>query len=376
MRLGGAAIAAGALVVGVGGPAYASTATQVPAESTGFFGGFGDVTAVSATDGWAVGGNGTTGVVQRFNGTRWNVFPTPDLLGQGANSSATLSGVDATSAGNAFAVGDATSAITGAHIGVALRWNGSAWGRLTVPGTSTETAFTAVKAFSANDAWAVGGTTASANSSRTTVAMHFNGTAWTPTPIQSPGTRDNILTSVDGSAANDVWAVGYLHNLPYGNRVRLPMIMHWNGSAWSRVPSPGDTSAHSTYLYDVAAVSATDAWAVGYDQNSGSSAAFVERWNGSAWNVVPAPALTSLSSVAARSGNDVWVTGTDANGAPAAAHWNGSGWSVTPLTVSGGVGMPIVNSVAVADANTEWAVGSQWEGTTGQSAPIAFRIAG
>lgn len=374
MRLGGAAVAVGALVAGIGGPAYASAASQVPAGSTGFFGGFSDVTAVSATDGWAVGGNGTTGVVQRFNGTRWSVFPTPDLLGQGANSSAALSGVDATSAGNAFAVGNATSSSTGAHIGVALRWNGSAWSRLTVPSTSTETAFTAVKAFSANDAWAVGGTTASANSSRTTVAMHFNGAAWSPTPIPSPGTKDNILTSVDGSAPNDVWAVGFLHNLPYGNRIRLPMIMHWNGSAWTQVPSPG-AADHSTYLYDVAAVSATDAWAVGYDTST-PDGAFVARWNGTAWNAAPAPALGSLSSVAARSGNDVWVTGSDANGAPAAAHWNGSGWTVTPLTVTGGVGMPLVNSVAVVDANTEWAAGSQWEPTTGQSAPIAFRIVG
>jgi len=79
---------------------------------------------------------------------------------------------------------------------------------------------------------------------------------------------------------------------------------------------------------------------------------------------------------AVRSDSDVWVTGTDAGGAPAAAHWNGTGWAVTALTVTGGVGAPAVTSAAVADSNTEWAVGYQWDGPTGQSAPIAFRITG
>lgn len=92
----GSAAALG-LVVATGAPAWAATATQVPAAPTGFFGGFLGVDAVSPSDGWAVGGNGN-GVVQRFDGTRWSVFPSPDLLGGGANNWADLSGVDATSA--------------------------------------------------------------------------------------------------------------------------------------------------------------------------------------------------------------------------------------------------------------------------------------
>ena len=63
-------------------------------------------------------------------------------------------------------------------------------------------------------------------------------------------------------------------------------------------------------------------------------------------------------------------------GAPALAHWTGSVWSVTPVPVTGGVGSPALNTVTIADATTEWAVGYQWDGTTGQSASIAFRVAG
>src|SRR5689334_21110882 len=91
----GSAVVAGAVIAG-GGPAWAATVTQVPAASAGTIGGFTDAVAVSATDGWAVGGNGS-GVIQRFNGARWNLATIPDLLNGGANNWALLAGVDATS---------------------------------------------------------------------------------------------------------------------------------------------------------------------------------------------------------------------------------------------------------------------------------------
>jgi hypothetical protein len=368
--VGGSAVVAGVLLIS-GSPAFAAISTQVPVESTGFFGGFSDLAVVSAADGWAVGGNGN-GIIERYNGTRWAVVPTPDLLNGDPNNWAVLDGVSSTSATNAFAVGRATTTATG-DAAVALRWNGTAWSRLTVPSATGATSeFDAVKAFSASDAWAVG-TTGSSISGQT-LAMHFNGSAWSQSPTPSPGTRDNILTSVAGSGPNDVWAVGYFRNQPYGNRIRQPMTLHWNGAAWSQVPSPESGAGSSTYLYDVAVTSATDAWAVGYGTAGGVVGAFVEHWNGTAWSTATALPLSTLSSVSARSATDVWVAGGDSAGAPAVAHWNGSAWSVTPVTATGGVGAPALTSVAIVDANTEWAAGYQWDGTTGQSSPIAFRI--
>ena len=363
VRVAVSALVAGAAVA-YATPAYASTVTQVSVTSTGFFGGFNDVTSVSATDGWAVGGNGN-GFVQRYNGSRWSTVTSPDLLA-GGNTWAILSGVDSVSSSTSFAVGRTTGSAGGAA--VALRWNGSAWSRLTVPRPAgTNTSFTSVKAFSASDAWAVG--TTSTSSIAMTLAMHYTGSGWTTTPTPSPGTRNNWVTAVDGTAANDVWAVGYSLNLPYGNRIRQSMILHWNGTAWSQLSSPNNGS---TFLYDVAPVSRTDAWAVG----SNTAGAFVARWNGTTWSTVAAPSLTALQSVTARSSTDVWVAGSDAAGAPALAHWNGSGWSVTTVNVTGGVGAPGLTAVTVADAGTEWAVGYQADGTTGQSASIAFRVAG
>src|SRR4051794_404418 len=210
MRRALLSVAAPAVVVGVvlatGGPAWAATATQVPVASTGFFGGFLGVDAVSASDGWAVGGNGS-GVVQRFNGTRWSMFPSPDLLGGGANSWADLSGVDATSGSTAFAVGNSTAAGGGAKSAVALRWNGTAWSRQAVPKPAgMDTELSAVKAFSNSDVWAVGQTASTNSTFRTTLAMHYNGTAWSAVPTPSAGSRTNFLTAVDGVTSSNVWA--------------------------------------------------------------------------------------------------------------------------------------------------------------------------
>ncbi|WP_433379101.1 hypothetical protein ACQPZX_12880 [Actinoplanes sp. CA-142083] len=368
LKVTGSALVGG-LIVASGGPAWAATVTQVPAGQAGTIGGFAGVDAVSATDGWAVGGNGN-GIVQRFNGTRWSIVASPDLLNGGANSWAFLADVDATSATSAVAVGQSTAASGGEKTAVALRWNGSAWSRQAVPKPAgTDTELTAAKAFSASDAWAVGQTASGGSTFRKTLAVHYNGTTWVTTPTTSPGTRTNFVTGVDGVSGNDVWMAGYSLNLPYGNRFRQSMIQHWNGSAWIQVATPNNGS---TFLYDVAAVSASDAWAVGSASNGG---AFVIRWNGSAWNTVAAPPLASLNSVAARSGNDVWVAGSDAAGAPALANWNGTSWSVTPVPTGGGTGSVTLGAVALASPSTEWAVGARQDATTGNSSFTAFRIA-
>jgi hypothetical protein len=168
--------------------------------------------------------------------------------------------------------------------------------------------------------------------------------------------------------------VGYLHNLPYGNKIRLPLVLRWNGSAWTQVTAPPVAQSQSTYLYDVAAISATNIWVVGQNTTTG---AFVARWNGTGWTSVPAPPLTSLSSVSARSATDVWVAGSDAAGAPAVARWTDGAWAVTRVLVTGGAaGVSALTAITVADPTTEWAVGYRADGTTGQSSSIAFRISG
>jgi hypothetical protein len=70
------------------------------------------------------------------------------------------------------------------------------------------------------------------------------------------------------------------------------------------------------------------------------------------------------SFVAAAAGVIVMVTG-----GPAFAS------TATQLPVDG-TGLPALTSIAVAPGGSEWAVGSRWDGTTGNSTPLAYRVIG
>ena len=58
------------------------------------------------------------------------------------------------------------------------------------------------------------------------------------------------------------------------------LVEHWNGSAWSVVPSPNVGGSYDNALYGVAAVSANDVWAVGHDGDPITGQTLVEHWNG------------------------------------------------------------------------------------------------
>lgn len=77
-----------------------------------------------------------------------------------------------------------------------------------------------VAATSASNAWAVGETSTSSGFS--TLILRWNGTAWNRVPV--PGPPGNLL-SVAATSARNAWAVGY----PYTGVDAL--ILHWNGTA-------------------------------------------------------------------------------------------------------------------------------------------------
>ena len=70
-------------------------------------------------------------------------------------------------------------------------------------------------------------------------------------------------------------------------------------------------------LRGVAAVSANDIWAVGYssDPSTGASHTLTEHWDGTAWSVVPSPDTTTglniLTAVTALSTGNVVAVGAD-----------------------------------------------------------------
>ena len=211
----------------------------------------------------------------------------------------------------------------------------------------------AVAAISATDVWAVGQASAS------TLAEHWNGNTWSvvPTP-NAPGTgTQSALLGVAAVASSDVWAVGFSAN---GNTspAYATLAEHWNGSAWSIVPTPTPSGAAVGLSLDaVATVSSTDVWAVGGEPPflaSYSGKAILEHWDGSAWSIVAAPAesqnwwSSSRFGVAAVASNNVWTVGTGDS-----FHWDGTSWSVVFL-----FGDQTFVATSAAGADNVWAVGS------------------
>ena len=92
-----------------------------------------DISVVSGNRAWAVGYRLADGIylplVQRWNGRTWKTLPAPPLAGP----ISMLRGVAADPAGGALVVGTHWDAQTQEFVGVAMRWDGSAWGPASAP---------------------------------------------------------------------------------------------------------------------------------------------------------------------------------------------------------------------------------------------------
>ena len=191
---------------------------------------------------------------------------------------------------------------------------------------------TSVSADSASDAWAVGSYVNNTTGVRDTLIMHWNGTAWSRAASPSPGTRFNVLNGVSAAGTRNAGAVGFYRNQAAG---ALPLILHWNGTAWTQVTAPA-SGMPQTELNGVSTVSGRDAWAAGFAGKpaAGQFGTLLLHWNGTAWSQVsspsPGPASNVLNGVSADSATDAWAVGYYISKSVRYAlilHWNGTAWS-------------------------------------------------
>jgi serine/threonine-protein kinase len=271
-----------------------------------------------------------------------------------------LGGAAATSADNAWTVGCADTRCTRPLI---LRWSGTGWTRVPAPDLGADYNLSSVAAASADNAWAVGwtGSGTSDQTNSRTVILHWNGRTWTRVPSPSPA-RDNMLLGVSVTATGNAWAYGITESgLPRTGDAEL--ILHWNGRAWTQVPVPVPiTDPTKGWIYDVTAVSADSAWAVGSLTDAAKlSVTLILRWNGSTWTRVPSPSPAEnsfLTVVGAASADNAWAVGyTFANTASRGLifmHWNGSTWTTAP---GPDLADSVLTGTAVASDGTAWVVG-------------------
>jgi hypothetical protein len=96
-----------------------------------------------------------------------------------------------------------------------------------------------------------------------TLIEHWNGAAWSVVPSPNVGAGSNALIAVDARSATDAWAVGSWTDTSGDIPILRPLVLHWNGVAWSRVAAPSSGTSDSWLTSVVAPAGRTDAWASG-----------------------------------------------------------------------------------------------------------------
>ena len=237
----------------------------------------------------------------------------------------------------------------------------------TVPSPSPGPAgLAAVAATAASDAWAVGSRLTGAGANRTLIE-HWNGTAWQVVPSQDPAGGASPTDTLAGVAAlsrTNAWAVGFYEKTTTDFRT---LIEHWNGSKWSVVASPNAGSGANT-LAAIAAVNSADIWAVGFRQGASGRRTLTEHWNGHTWAVVTSPNVGTgdnlLFGAAPDQAGGAWAVGTDpvSFGKTLVIRRTPAGWSVV-RSANRGQGDRFLQAVTAPTARFALAVGSDLNGT-------------
>jgi hypothetical protein len=320
------------------------------------------VTAVDSSHAWAVGktANADQGLIEQWNGSSWITATNPI-----SGCFNYLFGVSASSVNDIWAVG------AYCNQSMFLHSAGGAWSSVAGANYSTITQLNAVKAVSPTLAWSVG-YTSDLSITVPLIERWSGGSSW-----EGVLTVTNILTlssgQFNGVAATDAsnaWAVGSYNCATCQQTAQRTLIERWNGSSWNVIPSPNVAITQDNILKAVAAISTTDAWAIGYynDDVTGSAIPLTLHWDGSSWRIISAPSinvfglgsqLNAVSAVASDP-NDVWTAGCYTFSGHCSTtltmHWDGTSWKVfNSENVAGGSNA--LNGVAMVSHTDGWTVG-------------------
>lgn len=230
-----------------------------------------DVTAISASDAWAVGAffdparedDLFGSFALHWNGTSWRRLSLPTPVGY---VELRIAGVTASGTNNVWAVGEVWDPERGIDRPAVFRWNGGAWTWVPSPAATRSAVDVGSVAVSGQDVWVVGSRRGDGVSATRPFAMHHNGTSWQVFGIPRSSEQWHWLTGVAIANNSRVWAAGTFRGGDPGIDVdQLPVVERWNGTRWSSatLSLPDRTNPDPSYsLSDVAAYG-NDAIAVG-----------------------------------------------------------------------------------------------------------------
>lgn len=237
-------------------------------------------------------------------------------------------------------------------------WDGRRWSVVPMPVVGREdTALTGVVALARDDVWAVGRRVRPDRPMHALVE-HWNGHAWSVVPSPTVGSGDNALSSVTASEDGTVWAAGFFID---SHGFQQPLVLRLSGGQLRVVPQPR-VPGSSNPLFGVA-VGGRSVWTVGQRQGfTGPGRTLVIRAAPYATIVrSPNPGVdrNALAAVAAVSARNVWAVGTRLDGSrlrTLAVHYNGQRWSVVASASSGSL-VDYLDAVTPGEGRV-WAAGA------------------
>ncbi|GAA4957999.1 hypothetical protein GCM10023205_20620 [Yinghuangia aomiensis] len=198
---------------------------------------------------------------------------------------------------------------------------------------------------------------------------------WHVWPLGS-GQDDQELRAVAALGPRDAWAVGYQGDTGGGP----PIVQHFDGTAWRNVPVSGHDGKGQ---FDaVLPVGPHDVWALGHwnDAAAYNDRALAMHFDGRTWRETPVPATPANVSAyafgaAALGPSDVWMVGATAvdrldDAKPLAYHWDGQAWTDVPTPDTGG--HALLFAAAPDRTGGVWAVGVAYD-ANGTGRPLAER---
>lgn len=311
------------------------------------------VSAISSTDVWAVGFYDADpdpmfeldqSLIAHWNGSTWKLVPSPNV----GPSGTVLTAVAAVAWNDVWALGYSNT--YGTPQTLALHWNGSGWSVVLSPIVAGGSAFEGISVVSSTNIWAVGyraGGMPEFSTTTGTMVAHWNGSSWTEVPSPNVGNRMNELAAVAAISASDIWAVGTWRNI--GESFHT-LIQHWNGSAWTIVPSPNPSLDNQ--LAAVAGISSQDVWATGSGSDGVTGLPLFFHWTGASWSQVSGPGGAG-GGLIALAPNDAWAVGGNI------AHWDGTSWSLVPNASVAAGGWSSLKGITAVSTCEAWAVGCQ-----------------
>ena len=287
-----------AVVLAMSGAAHAAGTpgwrfAAVYPQSSGIF----SVSASSAANAWAVGQGSSSSPLcdmclftTHWDGKKWQTIATPKGLLEGPNQIVGNSAVAATAGKRAWVFAWRVHAEPGTSVLSAVEWTGTSWSPVhNFPGSPLLTTATAS---GPSDVWVFGGGA---------WAAHYNGRHWSQVAIPVS------VSQASGSAVAGDWVTGTVAAQP-----KRVAVLRWSKGAWRNVPLPAIGVPRGEQMLPgfIVAATPTSVWAslvVGPPTGTGHLTTVLLHWNGTAWSKVPLPRGVNVNGLASDGHGGFWV---------------------------------------------------------------------